>query len=83
MKRVVDIEVNYKCNAEKAIAKFSKRFPEIAEEWGELLQWMASEGVEKQSDEMLGDGTYNSEWSWCLWLEQDENYTDITVIVRA
>lgn len=84
MKRVVNIDSEYKCNAKKAIEKFFKKYPEYAEEWKENFEYMAENGVSHFCDNLMADGTENKDWCYSLWLENDwDGYTYIALIQRA
>ena len=83
LKRVVNIDAEYKCNGKKAIEKFFKRYPEQAEEWKETFEYMLESGEEKFCDDLLADGTVNKDWCYCLRLEAEEDYTYIALIERA
>lgn len=83
MKRIIEAEVEYKCNAEKAIEKFFKKFPELADAWKETLEWMNESGTEHFIDDLFGDGTKNPDWCYSIWLEKNDQYTYICVIERA
>lgn len=82
MKRIVDLDREYRCSAEKAIEKFCKRYQEETDGWRETFEWMAEAGVEHFIDDTMGDGS-KVDWSYSLWLEQDESYTYIALILRA
>lgn len=82
MKRVIEIEKEYKATPKKAIEKFFKKFPEI-NYWKETFEWMLESGTEHFTDDMMADGTKNNEWCYSLWLDQNDDYTYICVIERA
>lgn len=82
MKRIVNIDKEYKASPKKAIEKFFKRLPELVE-WKETFEWMADSGETHFIDDQFADGTHNDEWCYSLWLEQNEEYTYIAVIERA
>ena len=83
MKRVVNIDSEYKCNAKKAIEKFFKKYPQYAEEWKETFESMAENGITHMADDLYADGTPNPDWCFSLWLEEDDKYTYIALIERA
>ena len=83
MKRVVKLDREYRCIAEKAIEKFFKAHPEFADEWMETFQWMAESGTEHLVDDTWADGSKNPDWIYSLWLERNENYTYIALVLRA
>lgn len=83
MKRVINIDSEYKCNAGKAIEKFFKKYPEYAEEWKETFESMAENGIENLCDNIMADGTENRNWCYSLWLDNSyEGYTYIALITR-
>lgn len=82
MKRTVDIDKEYRCNAEKAIEKFFKAHPEIVY-WKETLEWMNTDNINHFIDDTWANGTKNENWTYSIWLDKDENYTYIAVIERA
>lgn len=82
MKRIVDVDKSYKANAAKAIEKFFKAHPELAFDWREQFDWMAETHTEHFDDTVMADGTRNSDWSYSLWLVEDEDTTYIAVIIR-
>ncbi len=80
MKRVIDIDVEYKYNAERAIKYFFKRHPEIAY-WEETLEWMNKNGVHHVIT--IEDGKPSDNWTFSIWLDKlDDNLTYIAVIER-
>lgn len=83
MKRIVNVDAEYRCNASKAIEKFFKKYPELAEAWKETIEWMNADNVNHFIDNLFADGTKNDDWTYSLWLDKDEKYTYIAVIERA
>lgn len=83
MKRIVNVDADCKCNATKAIEKFFKKYPELAEAWKETLEWMNESDTEHFVDDLFADGTKNNDWTYSLWLVKNEAYTYIAVIERA
>lgn len=81
MKRVVNIDSEYKCEAKKAIEKFFKKYPEHEEAWKELFQNMDEYNVEHEIDNMDNLGNLIP-WSYSAWLVKEEKYTYIALIVR-
>lgn len=88
MKRIVDVDREYRCDASKAVAKFFKAHPELADEWQDTMEWMADSGCSHLCDRMMADGTVNHDWRYSLWVEEDIAWagekpnTYIAVIVR-
>lgn len=83
MIRIVEAEAEYKCNAKKAIEKFFKKYPELAEAWRETLEWMNESGTENFVDDLFADGTKNNDWSYSIWLDKNDPYTYICIIERT
>ena len=83
MKRITNIDAEYKTTAKKAIEKFFKRYPEHKEDWEETYYYMVENNVEKFCDDMFACGVRNADWSYCLLLECGENYTYIALIERV
>lgn len=84
MKRVLELEKEYKCNATKAIEKFFKAYPEQANIWQETFEWMNENNVENFCDNRFADGTKNNDWAYSLWLDKlDDKNTYICLIERA
>ncbi len=84
MKRVVNIDSEYKCNAKKAIEKFFKKYSEYSEEWKDTFESMAEYGIKHLCDDLMADGTVNKNWCYSLWLENDcDGHTYIALIERA
>ena len=81
MKRVINIDGEYRCTARKAIEKFFKKYPEYAEAWKELFQNMNEYNVEHEIDNMDNMGNLIP-WSFSAWLIKDEKYTYIALITR-
>lgn len=48
MKKVVNIDKAYKCNAKQAIKQFFKKFKQYAEAWQELFENMDAYNIEKE-----------------------------------
>lgn len=82
MKRTVNIDKEYRCSAEKAIAKFFKAHPEL-DYWRETFEWMNAENINHFIDDRFANGEKNEDWTYSLWLDKDEKYTYIAVIERA
>ena len=49
--------------AETMFKRFSKKYPEAWEVWGEIFQWMLENGMEHYED-----------YGWALWLYIDEQF---------
>lgn len=83
MKRVIDVDMECVCKkVSTALNRFFKKYPEL-NYWREQLDYMADNGIAFDSDQVLGDGSKNTEWSWALHLDIDENFVYIAVIERA
>ena len=81
MKRVVNIDGEYKCEARKAIEKFFKKYPEHAGVWKELFESMDTYNIEHEIDNIDNMGNIIP-WSFSAWLIKDENLTYIALITR-
>lgn len=81
MKRVVNIDGDYRCNAKQAIKKFFKKFTQYADAWQELFENMDAYNIEHEVDNMDNYGN-RINWSYSAWLVKDEQYTYIALIVR-
>lgn len=83
MKRVIDVDMECMCKkVSTALNRFFKKYPEL-NYWREQLEYMADNGVDFASDQVLGDGSKNVEWVWALHLDVDEDHVYIAVIERA
>ncbi len=83
MKRIIDIDMT--CNCKKvstALNRFFKKYPNL-NYWRELLEYMAANNIDFESDKKMADGSYNNKWCWALHLDIEENYIYIAVIERA
>ena len=81
MKRTIDIDKTYKCNAKKAIEKFFAKHTEL-EYWKESFEYMERENVENFNDRRMSDGTYNKDWCYSLWLIEEDCCTYIAIVER-
>lgn len=68
MKRVFEKEAEYKGSAANAVKRFCAKHPE-AKDFEEVYEWMAENGKETFNDTIMGDGSYNANWSYSLNLE--------------
>lgn len=83
MNRITDVDKVYRrFHGQKAIDRFFKTFPELAE-WKDTFEWMCESGTDHYIDDMFADGTKNNDWCYSLWLEEEEDYTYIAIIERA
>jgi len=82
MKRIIEIEKEYKSNAKSAINRFFKTHSEL-DYWKETLEYMYENGVDFYCDNVMADGTKNNDWAYALHLDIGEGYTYICIIERA
>lgn len=83
MKKVVNIDFATTCKSAKtALDRFARKFPEQAEVWRELMQWMLETGHEFQSDEILSDGT-KQPWTWAIHAQNEGGWFYFAVIERC
>lgn len=81
MKRIVNVDKEYRCSAEKAIEKFFNAHPELSY-WKEQFEYMNEANVNHEINDTLVNGE-KVDWTYSLWLDKDEKYTYIAVIERA
>lgn len=82
MKRVIEIEKEYKLPAATAIKRFFKTYPDM-EYWKETFEWMLETNADHFDDTLMADGTKNREWCYSLHLDQNEDCTYVCIIERA
>nr|DAJ53394.1 MAG TPA: hypothetical protein [Caudoviricetes sp.] len=83
MTRIIEAEMETDCKkASTAINRFFKKFPALADEWRETIEWMAESGTQHYSDDTVG-GRKNPDWCYALSVEIDETYAYICIIERA
>ena len=83
----VDMEIKAK-KFETALNKFFSKYPEL-DYWRETFEYMHETGENHFVDDLFGDGTKNQDWTYSLWLDENEgiasgsNYYYFAVIERA
>lgn len=83
MKRIIEAEMETDCKrASTAINRFFKKYPDLADEWRETIEWMAESGTQFYSDDKV-QGIANPDWCYALHVVIDETYAYICIIVRA
>lgn len=83
MKRIVDIDVEYRrFHGMKAIDHFFKMHPELGY-WKEQFEWMYETGTDFFCDNRYADGTTNSNWCYALHFDDTSEFTYICIIERA
>lgn len=83
MKRVIEIEKEYRrYHGQKAIDRFFRAHEELSY-WKETFEYMLENGLDHFDDTVLADGTKNADWTYALHFEDDEYVTYICVIERA
>lgn len=83
MKRIIEAEMETDCKkASIAINRFFKKYPDLADEWRETIEWMAESGTQFYSDDTV-QGTANPDWCYALHVVIDETYAYICIIERA
>lgn len=81
MKRTIEIDKTYRTTAHKAIERFFAAHEEL-NYWKETFEYMLDNNLNHFSDEIMGDCTYNKDWSYSLWIYPEEDTTYICVIER-
>lgn len=81
MNRTIEVETTYKCTADKAIEKFFKKNPDLIY-WEDEFVYMLENNIEFESDNVLGSGGKNLNWTYALHLDQNEDTTYICIIER-
>lgn len=82
MTRTVEIEMTLKTNnVEKAINKFFSKHPDI-EYWRETFEYMSDKNEDFFCDNIFADGSNNSDWTYALHLDTNENSVYMCVIER-
>ena len=82
MKRIIEVEHEYKRSPKKAIAMFFARHPELAY-WREEFEYMAENEIDFECDNLYADGKINDDWTYALHLDINEDSVYICVIERG
>ena len=83
MKRIVEAEMETDCKrASTAINRFFKKFPALADDWRETIEWMVESGTYHFSDDTVGC-RHTPDWRYALNVEIDDTYAYICIIERA
>lgn len=81
MKRIIEVEKEYKTTGKKAIDKFFAKHKEL-EYWKGTFEWMLENNVDFFSDTLDAMGN-KIDWTYALHLDAEETYTYICIIERA
>lgn len=81
MRRVIEVEQEYKLSPEKAIDRFFKKYREL-DYWKETFDYMRENNIDFMCDNTMADGTKNRYWTYALNLDFNGEYTYICIIER-
>lgn len=83
MKRTVDVDIEIRTgNAQKALDKFFKKYPEL-DYWRGELEYMAENGIDYEVSDRDPDGRPVKDWAWALHFDLDTDHAYIAIIERA
>lgn len=84
MTRTIDVDMMTDCKKfDTALNRFFKKYPQVDECWREVFEWMYETGEDFFSDNMMADGTKNTEWRYALHLDVYDESFYMAVIERA
>lgn len=76
MKRTVEVELETTATKVKtAIDRFFVKHSEL-DYWKEEFEYMLENNIDFESDEILGNGERNTDWTWALHLDVNEHIHD-------
>lgn len=89
MTRIIEVEFETSAvKVETALNRFFVKYPEL-KYWRETFEWMEENNKDFECNNLFGDGTRNTEWTYALHLDINEHIMDnskdfyICVIERA
>ena len=70
-------EYELETNAAKfktALRRFAKQYPEIAEAWGEVFEYMHENKQSFFGDQIMADGSHNEAWAYAIHLDENDGW---------
>ena len=82
MKRIVNIDFSTNCKkASTALKRFFAKYPEHEEAWREEMEYMLENGIECETNALLGDGTTHP-FTWAIHAFNIEDFFYFAIIER-